>query len=316
MVFLNQLRPRYWSAFTLLELLVVIAILSALVGLLMPAVQRVRDAAARSACANNLRQIGLALHNHQSLYGIFPPQPASSAQFVGSTYAYEGIGWTVYILPFIEQEGLWQRTLAAYNANSLPWSKPHRSNLGTVLRTYVCPADARLTAPFRDSYGFLGAYTSYVGMTGHFDDLTSGMFGRRPGVSTAEILDGMSNTVMIGERPPPSSMSVGWWYTTHLFHNLQGATDFEVAADIGTNPDDQDCGGIIVDWPGKGTVRAYLFSPGTIDNECDRYHYWSLHSGGANFLFADGSVHFMMYSIRFHLRDLATIAGGEVFTDF
>ena len=67
-----------------------------------------------------------------------------------------------------------------------------------------------------------------------------------------------------------------------------------------------------LDWPGRGEVNMYFFTLGSLDNDCDRYHYWSLHPGGGNFLFADGSVRFLSYSARFVLRDLATIAGGEV----
>ena len=317
MKLLAKMRRHHIHGFTLVELLVVIAIMAVSLGLLMSAVQRIRDAGARVACANKLIQIGLALHNHVSIYSIFPPQRAYSRQYAGSSYAYEGIGWPVYILPFIERDKLWQQTLSAYALDPSPWSLPHRANLATVIPAYVCPWDeSRMLVPYTDAAGHTAAYTSYVGMTGYSGGPKSGVFGRRPGVSPTQITDGTSNTVMVGERPPPGSMIIGWWYTTHQFTNLQAVTDFEVPADSGLSAEEYSCGGVPIHWPDGRTINMYVFAPGTLTNNCDRYHYWSQHSGGANFLFADGSVRFLSYSIWPHLRDLATIAGGETYTDY
>ncbi len=303
------------SGFTLVELLVVVAILGVLFGLILSAVQSLRGAAARVACANNLRQIGLALHAHQSVFGRFPPQSPAPNNAEGSTFSYQGISWHVYLLPFVEQDPLWLRTLRAYNDNPDPWTRPHSEPLGTVVRLYVCPSDSRLLLPHvglsGNNAGTKAAYTSYVGMTGYAGDLRSGIFGRGRGVTPLEITDGLSNTIAIGERPPPESLSLGWWYTTHTFDNLQAVTDFEVPADTGSSPNDSLCGGDLVDWPGSGPVYIHSFKPGTLRDECDKYHYWSLHPGGANFLFADGSTRHVSYTMRFKLRLLATIAGGE-----
>ncbi len=110
-------------------------------------------------------------------------------------------------------------------------------------------------------------------------------------------------------------MMVGWWYTTRLFSGLQTVNDIEVGADAAIGQSDPSCGGVTANWPGLGSINAYFYSPGTLSNDCDRYHYWSLHQNGATFLFADGSVRFLTYAVRFRLRDLATIAGGETFIE-
>jgi prepilin-type processing-associated H-X9-DG protein len=162
-----------------------------------------------------------------------------------------------------------------------------------------------------DAAGSQGAFTSYVGMTGCLWASGSGVFGARTGVSPQNITDGLSNTVMIGERPPPKSLGMGWWYTDHLYSNVMAATDGECPADAGLSPGAPDCAGVPTTIPGHGTFRAYFFSPGDLANECDKFHYWSLHRNGANFLFADGCARFLLYSARYQLRDLATIVGGE-----
>jgi prepilin-type processing-associated H-X9-DG protein/prepilin-type N-terminal cleavage/methylation domain-containing protein len=301
------------TGITLVEVIVVLAIVGILLALLLPAVQKARAAADSAGCLNKLRQIGVALHSHQEAGGNFPPQFPLLNNSQGAPFSYEGIGWHVYILPYIEQNSLWSLVEKAYQQNPHPWTPPHAVPLASVVQLYLCPADWRLSVPHADpSTGKFGAFTSYVGMTGHSDAPMSGMFSRKPGVRPQEIRDGLSNTIAVGERPPPNSLAIGWWYTTHPFTNLQAATDFEVPADTGISPSDPSCGGVITDWPGKGRVSLYSFSEGSLDNDCDRYHYWSLHAGGANFLFADGSARFLCYAARFELRHFASIAGNEI----
>jgi prepilin-type N-terminal cleavage/methylation domain-containing protein/prepilin-type processing-associated H-X9-DG protein len=300
------------SAFTLIELVVVLAIVGLLAALTLSAVQSSRGASSKAGCANNLRQIGTGLTSHQACYGIFPPQVPPLSNSRGSPFAYEGISWQTYILPFIEQGPLWAGVQQAYAANPSPYSAPHTELMRVVVPTYICPADARLGVPHL-SDNFVAAYTSYVGMTGYSSQPRSGLFGRSRGATPGQITDGLSNTVMVGERPPPGSLSMGWWYTTHLFENLTAANDFEAPADTGVSPvDSGSCGGEETYWPGVGRFGGYFFTQGSLSNECDKYHYWSLHQGGANFLFGDGSVRFLPYSAAFQLRDLATIAGGEI----
>lgn len=247
---------------TLIETLLVLAIIGVLVGLSLAAVQQVRRSAARSGCSNQLRQIGLALNHHQAVHGIYPPQNPSLSGSEGSPYTHEGIGWTTYLLPFIEREDLWTKVRAAYAEDPDPWSAPHAGIRATVVKTYVCPADARLNAVLQDGDGWRGGFTSYVGMTGYTWKPKSGLFGRGVGVAPSAITDGLSHTVCVGERPPPASLSMGWWYTTHVYPNLMSATDFEVPADMGGAPGDPGCPGFRTRWPGEGVVVQHSFVRG------------------------------------------------------
>src|SRR5437762_2822289 len=125
------------KGFTLIELLVVIAIIAILIGLLLPAVQQVREAASRAQCQNNLKQIGLALHNHASAYKYFPTSGAQSAAFGVTGVGFETMGWGYQILPFIEQNNLYK-----VGKESGPWgwnAAIGKSMVEVPVPTYLCP---------------------------------------------------------------------------------------------------------------------------------------------------------------------------------
>jgi prepilin-type N-terminal cleavage/methylation domain-containing protein/prepilin-type processing-associated H-X9-DG protein len=124
------------NGFTLIELLVVIAIIAILIGLLLPAVQKVREAAARAQCQNNLKQLGLAHHNYHDVYGTFVPAwnyepPAPPTRPTAVVHA-----WTTFLLPYIEQENLYR----LYNFNQILFTDPNRSVISTHLKTVQCPS--------------------------------------------------------------------------------------------------------------------------------------------------------------------------------
>jgi prepilin-type N-terminal cleavage/methylation domain-containing protein/prepilin-type processing-associated H-X9-DG protein len=281
-------KPR---AFTLVELLVVMAIIAILLALLVPAVQSVRASATETQCLNNLRQLGIALHHHHDAKRRFPaarglhPEKITSAQ-----------GWMYQLLPYLDQSNLQNEHLDI-------WGAVPTQQVGM----FLCPADPRVSAAGSGmwSAGLTEAgLTWYVGVVGsegrspssQVDPAHFGIFQvDSAGVRIGAITDGASNTLMVGERPPSSDLTWGWWYFSDL-DNLLATQDY-----VGPST------GLI---PSTCPVPG-MFGPGNPNNICDTGHFWSLHKGGGNWLFGDGSVRFLSYSAAPLTIPLATRAGGE-----
>jgi prepilin-type N-terminal cleavage/methylation domain-containing protein/prepilin-type processing-associated H-X9-DG protein len=287
------------NAFTLVEVLVVIAIIAILIGLLLPAVQNVRAAAARLSCQNNLKQIGLALHNYDSFNGAFPPGVTKFA----TGESYPGLSWLGYLLPEVEQQPLWAMTQQAYAVQpNNPFQLPHQGIL-TPMKVYACPADDRQMIAHLTHQGYLVASTGYLGVLGTDFTTTTGVLYSDSRTRMTDITDGTSNTLAAAERPPSPDFWFGWWYAG-AGEAGTGAADMILGVrelNINASPYTTQCD------PGP-----YHFQLGTTSQMCDVFHYWSLHSGGANFLFCDGSVKFLSYASDSVLPALATRAGGEV----
>ena len=300
----HRLRNRN-SGFSLIEVLVALAILGVLIGLLLPAVQSVRASADRMKCQNNLKQIGLALHNYHETHRRFPdgtPYKSSSQPFLEVT-------WMAQILPQLDEDPLWRATeqaLATHPHQTL--ANPPHVGRDAVVKLYVCASDNRLMAPLQNRDGFTMTYTSYAAFSGSETSgsvpYPNGVLTYGPGTRLTDITDGTSSTVMVGERPPPETLQAGWWYSREsLVLGFWGHT-------YGPNETmSADSNSI---YPGDFCRAPFSFGPGKIRNPCDRYHFWSLHSGGANWLFADGSVRPLTYSARNIVPALATRAGGEI----
>jgi len=274
--------PLRRHGFTLIELLVVIAIIAILIGLLLPAVQKVREAAARSTCQNNLKQIGLAVHNYHDNYQRFPP-----ARFDITLPPTSPKSWVYFILPYLEQDSLYNEVATNFKTASF-----------VPVSTFLCPSDTRdLTQPFS---GTVGAATgtfgliSYQGVIGtqYSAGATDGIFdtGQKLGWRLEDIRDGTSATLMLGERPPSADLEWGWWAYSD-YDNLL-ATQFNLAV-YGVCP------------------GPNVFMPGSIGNNCDSMHFWSMHNGGGNWGFGDGSVRFIAYTGAAATIPLSTRNGGE-----
>ncbi|MBX9624428.1 MAG: DUF1559 domain-containing protein [Gemmataceae bacterium] len=290
-------RPR--PAVSLIEVLVVIGITGVLVGLLMNAVQSARAAAARVSCANRMRQIGLAATMHHDAQGALP-QPSAFVWRYPPSRRRAYVPWTNVLLPYIEQDALWRTIQPAY-ATSSGYENPPHVGLTTVVPVYTCPADGRLTAPITDDLGYTAAYGSYQGVIAPRDNPAAMDYLRK--VRMTDVTDGTSQTLLIGERPPPGRALAGNWYSLYLPDStLPYSTGYMYASALAVQGEAT----------GSGRCRGrYYFGPGRIENPCDSYHFWSFHPGGGNFLFVDGSVRFLPYSANGVLPALATRAGGE-----
>jgi len=323
-------------AFTLIELLVVIAIIAVLIFLLLPAVQKVREAAARIQCANNLKQIGLAIHNYHGTYALLPsghieqcPPGTSGTSHTGCTY---WTGWGIQVLPFLEQGNLY----AAYN-NSFPNFTvvfPQNEAFSQQnVKIYNCPSDPRagqLIAPdtvapdgsSNPTPKLLYRSSSYKAVAGWMDTFqTYNLAGywyevqmtkaRRPnglgafhgdgysGLSPskiADITDGTSSTLFVGERHTKSQPGRGPFWASSFNFYNTGAAQQLYSQAL--LPDYNEC--------------VTLVTPANA-NYC-KCGWGSLHSGGTiNFVFGDGSVHSISPTISMTVFvALSTIAGGEV----
>lgn len=285
-------------AFTLVELLVVIAIIGTLIALLLPAVQKVREAASRAHCANNLRQIGVAMHNYHGTYASFPQAYSGEAIFRVPNDANRS--WASLILEFLEQRDLEKAGYNYYHTK--------------VVQAFLCPSDPRGGATYSGNSVLGTGYgmTDYHAVDGNdFNCLSctslkpvitganQGVLYHDSGTRIADITDGTSTTLLVGERPPSLDLFWGWWTWSEFDATLSAIH-------------------VYVKYPTAGhgsTVPCrppFQYGPGQLDNDCDLHHFWSFHPGGANWLFADGSVRFLDYAASPIIPQLATRDGGEV----
>jgi prepilin-type N-terminal cleavage/methylation domain-containing protein len=305
--------------FTLIELLVIIAIIGILIGLLLPAVQKVREAANRMKCGNNLKQIGLALHGYHDSYGTFP----WGTNWNTSTGARNS--WTSYLLPFIEQDAL-QRTIN-FNVGlaGTNWETVNGPAYRTHIKTYECPSDT--VGQYIHDDGTLWARSSYVGAfspngtmidpnAGYSPDTCNTNASNNPSVGTGKIAlfnfnvtrgirdvtDGTSNTVAVSETITGADGSHDargiWWYEWGAQYSHIRAPNSPLADEV---------------WGGQcDSAKA----PCTMTSPCwstEKYVARSLHTGGVNAVLVDGSVHFFANNIDLATwQALGSINSGEV----
>jgi prepilin-type processing-associated H-X9-DG protein len=285
---------------TLIELLVAIGLIGIMTGLLLSAVQQVRARAYRTSCTNHLRQIGLAVHSYHNDRHSLPPayvQKWSRARNDSTL-----LPWGVLLLPYHGHDPLWRASVAAYESKP-GYVRPPHVGLTTIIRVYTCPADSRLALPITDEYGYTVAYGSFVGVMSASESGDRSALHTLTGIPLTQVADGSSNTLLIGERPPFGRGFSGSWYTVEIPNEsvLRLRTGAAYGCRLGIRGNGW--------WEGcRGPLR---FGPGRVENPCDSFHFWSLHSGGGHFLFADGSARFITYAAEPILPALATRNGRE-----
>jgi prepilin-type N-terminal cleavage/methylation domain-containing protein len=329
---------RLRRAFTLIELLVVIAIIAILIGLLLPAVQKVREAAAFLQCKNNLKQMGLACHSYHDANGSFPSGHVELQ--VGGTFEYYS-SWGISLLPYLEQQNLYN----LYNNNFPNQDSHNQAAVQTYVAVYTCPIDPRAHmviapqtfapdgggAPYAGCMYATGSYRCMTGIGktsstntygGFWNEVQDAASAVHPGHASgrgafhgdgysgltperiATITDGTSNTILFGEHHTKTHFSRGpfWGDSFNLYS--KGATwdDPFITATV-MQADFDAC---------SATLNAKY---GT-DNYC-KYGWGSLHTAGINFVFGDGSVRSLSKTIDYQVfMSLSTVAGGETNINF
>jgi prepilin-type N-terminal cleavage/methylation domain-containing protein/prepilin-type processing-associated H-X9-DG protein len=303
--------PSRRPAFTLIELLVVIAIIAILIGLLLPAVQKVREAAARTKCANNLHNIALACHSYHDQSGRFP-LACESFDPANPHYYWS---WMAQVLPWVEQKPLYDRGDAyARTVSTYPWGNPGNPATDQFLQVWTCPMDSRqLVASLVTDRGAPArvAFTGLLGVSGTAKGANDGMVCNTKVVMVG-VTDGTSNTLMVGERPPSADLVFGWWFAGAGYPDAATTPTQDGTGDVTLGTSDPRYPPAIAAFTGTSCpADKYLYQPGKLADNCDQAHFWSLHTGGANFAFGDGSVRFLRYSVAPVMPALGTRAGGE-----
>ena len=261
--------PRRRGAFTLIELLVVIAIIAILIGLLLPAVQKIREAANRMKCSNNLKQIGLACHNYNDTYNQLPTGWVTST----TTKPSPGWAWATIILPFMEQDNLFKQlnpNLDPVTPNGPP-APTAVNGLQARVPNYRCPSDG--SANGNDINNLLNNYARCNYVINR--EVVGPDVNNNPApMSVATIPDGTSNTILVGERDSIRNIAATWVRASATSASFEGRPGIKLNKSYpGTPP------------PPTGT------------GSCERLGFTSQHSGGCNFLLGDGSVRFIRDSI-------------------
>jgi prepilin-type processing-associated H-X9-DG protein len=305
----------------LIELLVVIAIIAILIGLLLPAVQKIREAAARVSCTNNLKQLGLGLHNYHSHRGGFPPAEQDLPHYAGGP-TLPKLSWVPYLMPYIEQDNLQKRYRMdrdwqdKTNDGVAPFTGSSAGPNQVPIKLLVCPSapSGRVAANSRGVTDY--APPNQIGRPNPFytaytmppaDPTRIGILGYNVERAVSEIRDGTSNTLMLAEDAGRNQ----WWVMGKF---------------VGSQPSNFTKGGESGAWANPGSdITTYGFNPANVNtskplqpgpcavNCTNANEIYSFHTGGANVLMGDGSVHFLKAGTDINVViPLITRSSGEV----
>lgn len=331
----RSLRNR--AAFTLIELLVVIAIIAILIALLLPAVQQAREAARRTQCRNNLKQLGLALHNYHDNFLVFPPGWVGHSQ--GNTaLPFSGWGWNTMLLPQIDQAPLYN-ILSTRFVNTFPYGSTNGNSvvatptptsaetvgLNTTISAFKCPSDTGQNLVTNTNVLTTGtttvaptsqfARTNYVGVAGW--DVANGLgirdgvvvttqqfrgcFGENSRAGIRDMTDGSSNAIMVGER---------WTIRNTTATDVGHAT---WAGCLNRNTDEGTAATL-----GDVYIRMNADTDGNTSTKQDNTPgFASFHTGGSHFLVGDGTVKFISENIDYTIyRNLGTVNDGNTIGDY
>ncbi|MBX7104713.1 MAG: DUF1559 domain-containing protein [Gemmataceae bacterium] len=324
------------TGFTLIELLVVIAIIAILIGLLLPAVQKVREAASKTRCANNMKQMAIALASIHDERGYYPPgigalgdtqvqlaHKPRNTNVTGPVANARFASFHTWILPQIDQGPVFTTMPKVYTD---PGAGTYFKLINTI-DTFVCPSEPRN----KELYGTDRPITHYAGIAGSsIGDGNSteaprtgdGILFWRSRVKVSDIQDGSSNTAIVGERPTSPNLLWGWWYTTTTPNGGDNWWDADVLTGTANRGNYTSIGEISsCVFAGPPNYLAKYDRPGPsvpgdggIGSYCDYNRLWSNHPGGCNWAFADGSIRFLPYTsntnARMVIRAIGTRSGS------
>lgn len=300
---MNTTRPRPRRGFTLIELLVVIAIIAILIGLLLPAVQKVREAAARTQCVNNLKQLGLALQSYHDTNLKFPPGYVSAFDAAGNDTG-PGWGWAAHALPQMEQDNLYRQIDLKQPIEAAANAPPRV----VIVKALLCPSDGPSQQAFpvgpRSATAQLTSTTctvapaNYIGSFGVNEPGVDGdgMFFRNSAVRIADVTDGTSNTLMVGERSFYHAEAT--WVGAVTGANLAPTPGSPLPVQT------ENAANFVLAHTGEA------FDGPAVPKEINQFT--SRHVGGGNFVFADGHVVALSRTTSYATyKALSTRAAGE-----